>query len=200
MESSQLWYDNLRNKLKTIGFTENAKDPCVFNKCFRPSVQLTIAIYVDDLLCTCKHEEGLNWFAQALRDEYTDIQVNEGHLHSYLGQTFDFSLPGKVKITMEGYIQDLLTLYEVDHYSATPALSNLFVVAPESPRLSPPQSDDFHSRVAKLLYLAKRVRPACKSVQRSLNIQHAQQNVKFEVPGSSPARSGFFASHGYTGS
>ena len=118
-----------------------------------------MAIYVDDLLCCCKEEDGLKWLAQALRDEYTDIQVNEGSLHSYLGQTFDFSLPGKVKVTMEGYIQDLLTLYEVDHYAATPALSNLFVVAPESPRLSPPQSENFHSRVAKLLYLAKRVRP-----------------------------------------
>ena len=131
----------------------------MFNKCFRPSVQLTIAIYVDDLLCTCKDEEGLKWLAEALRDEYTDIQAKDGPSHSYLGQTFDFSLPGKVKITMEGFIQDLLTLYEVDHYSATPALSNLFVVNPESPRLSPSQSDDFHSRVAKLLYLAKRVRP-----------------------------------------
>ena len=159
VESSQLWYDNLTNKLKSLGFSPNSKDPCVLNKACRHNIQLTVAIYVDDLLCCCKEEDGLKWLAQALRDEYTDIQVNEGSLHSYLGQTFDFSQPGKVRITMEGYVQDLLTLYEVDHYAATPALSNLFTVKPDSPKLDQAASDEFHSRVAKLLYLAKRVRP-----------------------------------------
>ena len=60
---------------------------------------------------------------------------------------------------MEGYVQDLLTFYKVDHYAATPSLSNLFSVKPDSPKLDKVASDGFHSRVAKLLYLAKRVSP-----------------------------------------
>ena len=159
VESSQLWYDNITNKLKSLGFSPYSKGPCVLNKAFRHNIQLTVAIYVDDLLSCCKEEDGLKWLAQALRDEYADIQVNEGSLHSYLDQTFDFSQPGKVRITMEGYVQDLLTLYKVDHSAATPALSNLFAVKPDSPILGQAESDEFHSRVAKLLYLAKRVRP-----------------------------------------
>ena len=40
--------------------------------------------------------------------------ARRGGLHSYLGDTLDFdSLPGQVKLTMEGYIRDLLQLYEV---------------------------------------------------------------------------------------
>jgi hypothetical protein len=80
-------------------------------------------------------------------------------LHSYLGQTFDFSTKGKVKITMDGYIYDLLELYDVRKYAATPALSTLFDIDAGSVRLDGEASAEFHSRVAKLLYLAKRVRP-----------------------------------------
>ena len=45
---STIVHDNLNNKLKDLGFNQNSKDPCVFNKMFRWSAQLTVAVYVDD--------------------------------------------------------------------------------------------------------------------------------------------------------
>jgi hypothetical protein len=73
--------------------------------------------------------------------------------------TFDWSVQGKVKVTMGGYIQDMLTLYEVAGCRATPAKADLFNIDVNSPTLSYELNESFHSRVAKLLYLAKRVRP-----------------------------------------
>ena len=44
-------------------------------------------------------------------------------------------------------------------YAKTPAGTDLFSVDEESSRLDEAGAEEFHSRVAKLLYLAKRVRP-----------------------------------------
>jgi hypothetical protein len=81
-------------------------------------------------------------------------------VHSYLGHTLDFEqILGKVVITMEGYIADLLRIYEVRGIAATPATNELFVIDTTATKLSGADREDFHSCAAKLLYLAKRVRP-----------------------------------------
>lgn len=71
---------------------------------------------------------------------------------------FDYSTKGEVKITMEGFIQDVLNQHIVKGKANTPALTNLFEVR-ESPLLNEEKRKEFHSITAKLLYLAKRVRP-----------------------------------------
>eukprot|EP01040_Poterioochromonas_malhamensis_P014285 gene14285-15796_t len=59
---------------------------------------------------------------------------------------------------MEGFIQDVLNQHIVKGKANTPALTNLFEVR-ESPLLNEEKRKEFHSITAKLLYLAKRVRP-----------------------------------------
>jgi hypothetical protein len=158
IESSQLWYENLSAKLKSIGFLPNERDPCVFNKVLRRT-QLTVAIYVDDIFCSCVDEDALEWLANELTMEYKELAVHRGGLHSYLGHTLDFELiPGSVVITMEGFIIDLLRLANVRGTAATPATNDLFVIDLDSPLLSEGDREEFHSFVMKLLYLAKRVR------------------------------------------
>jgi hypothetical protein len=160
IESSKLWYDNISKKLVSVGFEANTKDSCVFNKATPGGAQLTVAIYVDDLFCSCVDETQLEWLANVLTEEYKELSIHRGDMHSYLGHTLDFgSVPGKVKLTMEGYISDLLRLYNVRGTASTPATSTLFEIDGESTKLEDQLREDFHSCVAKLLYLAKRVRP-----------------------------------------
>jgi hypothetical protein len=158
VESAKLWYDTLSSKLKALGFKVNRKDCCIYNKMFKGK-QLTVCVYVDDLLCTCVYEEGLEWLEKELRAEFKELNVNGGAVHSYLGQTLDFSVDGKCKVTMEGYVADLLAYFKVTGSAATPAQQDLFAVDEGSPKLQPDASAEFHSCVAKLLYLTKRVRP-----------------------------------------
>jgi hypothetical protein len=73
--------------------------------------------------------------------------------------TLDWSQPAKVAVTMKGYIEDMLTTYEVRGERATPAKMDLFTIDNNSPLLSFELKESFRSRVAKTLYLAKRVRP-----------------------------------------
>ena len=158
IESSELWYRKLTGDLKSIGFKPNVKDPCVLN-CDYKGAQLTVAIYVDDIMATCVYPDGIDWLHQQLVKIYPIVSIRKDATHSYLGQTFDFSVKGKVKITMSGYVNDLLTLYPSGGTAATPATNDLFKISEESEPLSVEQSNEFRTVVAKFLYLAKRARP-----------------------------------------
>jgi hypothetical protein len=91
------------------------------------SQQLTVCLYVDDLLCTCSSPDTLQWLYDEMCSLYGKVTQNDKVL-SYLGQTFNFSSPGKCKVTMEGKINDLLKLESTTGNAATPALEDLFEV------------------------------------------------------------------------
>jgi hypothetical protein len=61
---------------------------------------------------------------------------------------------------MDNCTDDILKDCGVTEAKATPASTNLFDVR-DAPKLSAADSKYFHSHVAKVLYLAKRVRPEC---------------------------------------
>jgi ribosomal protein L24E len=77
--------------------------------------------------------------------------------------TFVFTTDGTVQIKMQSYIDDIISNYmdsdSLRQGAATPALANLFDIDPESEILGNNDKEKFHSLVARLLYLAKRVRP-----------------------------------------
>lgn len=156
-ESAKLWNDLLSKELTSRGFKANAKDSCAFNKMFKGH-QITVLVYVDDLFITCKDEEAIDDFFNSMSRCYSGLKMKKGPVISYLGQTFDFSAGNQCKVTMEGYLKDILKAYDVKGVAATPAGPDLFA-AGEAPLLSKELTEIFHSRVAKLFYLAKRVRP-----------------------------------------
>ena len=157
IESAKLWFETLQNFLLELGFSQNPHDICVFNKDFNGQ-QCTICVHVDDLMITCKTKSVVDEVCNSLRAKFTTINENRGKIHPYLGMIFDFSSGHDVSITMSGYVNDVLKEYEVTKTAKTPAANDLYDIR-DSPKLPSQKSDDFHSRVAKLLYLAKRVRP-----------------------------------------
>ena len=72
---------------------------------------------------------------------------------------FDFESDGRVSIKMDGYIEDIIKEYEVSGTAPSLAGTDLFNVDINPETLSQLDVDKFHSRVAKLLYMAKRARP-----------------------------------------
>ena len=75
--------------------------------------------------------------------------------------TFEFSKEGRVKLTMEGFVQDLIEgCNDVLGTAITPARPNLFTLPNESDSPFPDKLlERFHSITAKLLYLSKRTTP-----------------------------------------
>jgi hypothetical protein len=74
--------------------------------------------------------------------------------------TFDYVVPGQVSITMDNCEQDILAECVVWTMRQTPAVSMLFN-ARDATKATDEASGYFRNFVAKLLYLAKRVRPKC---------------------------------------
>ena len=73
---------------------------------------------------------------------------------------FDFSQEGKCRITMDGYMEDLMAVCEdIKGNAKTPASDDLFKINEDDELLNKGEREYFHSLTAKFLYLAKRVRP-----------------------------------------
>jgi len=158
LEAGKLWYTNISETLIADGYVMNPKDVCVFNKTV-DGIQITIALYVDDFLVTSVSEALIDDLEKLLRDKYKNLTANRDAVLSYLGMTLDFSVPRKVKVTMNGYVEEMLKDYGVTGSAKTPATGKLFDIDLNLPKLDKAEATIFHSRVAKLLYLVKRVRP-----------------------------------------
>ena len=159
VESALLWYEDVSGYLQANGFTPNPLDMCVFNEESPGGKQCSITLFVDDLMITCADMARIERVTQLLISKYGEVTTSDGTVHSYLGMTFNFSTAEKVRVTMEKFTADLLKDYEVTGKAATPAAHYLFDVREDAPRLTQEKSVAFHSCAARVLYLAKRVRP-----------------------------------------
>ena len=157
IESAKLWFRHIEKSLLGLGFIANQVDQCVFNKGIGEQ-QITVVVYVDDLMITCRNSTIMKQLIEDIKKIYNSITVKEGEVHSYLGMTFNFNNKGEVNITMDKYIDDIINDYSVNGYSATPSTNDLFKLN-DSIDLDNEHKLLYHSIVAKLLYLAKRIRP-----------------------------------------
>jgi hypothetical protein len=171
MMAGLLYYKKFSKKLIEIGFEFNPYDPCVANKQMNGN-QMTICFHVDD--CKLSHiapsvvTKMIKW----LRKEYESIfedgsgkmSVTRGKVHTYLGMTLDFTLPGRVQISMFSYIEEIITTWEKAEpkgggTKSSAAPTNLFTVDDDCKKLNSSKSTAFHNIVAKTLYATKRARP-----------------------------------------
>ena len=158
VQSAVLWYNELKSTLVKIGFRENPYDVCSFTRARGISTD-RILVYVDDLFITSDSEQVLDDIDETLRKTYGGVTSKKGKLHEYLGIRWDFSIPGQVSLSMQGYVNDIFAKYTVPKSCKVPANDQLFEISDSSPPLSNSKREDFHSIVMTLHYLAKRVRP-----------------------------------------
>lgn len=154
--SGKLWFDVLSDALCKFGFAPNPEEPCVFNANIDDQ-SITVALHVDDMLVTASAVAPIDKLEAYLRGKFDGLTVVSGKELEFIGMLFDFSAPGKVAVSAPGLIHSL-TL-KVKGVSPTPADDNLFKIDATSPRLASDDATVFHSNVAALLWVAKRVRP-----------------------------------------
>ena len=160
VESARLWYEKLSGDLESVGFTKNKHDMCVFNRIEENGKQSTLVIHVDDVLVTACSEAVIDKIIDDICRMYRSLSVHRGRVLDYLGMTFDYSTIGKCKVTMKQYVSDLLEFCkDIEGTAKTPASDSLFQVEDNGEILSSAEKKLFHSVTAKILYLAKRVRP-----------------------------------------
>ena len=128
VESAALWYENLRVTLQSLGYKRNSSDICVFNRTGKDGVQCTVSVHVDDLLITSASDRMVNELAEGLRTRYGEISLTHGPLLNYLGMSIDFTHTGEARITMAGYVNEVLLSSGVTGTERTPATDGLFEV------------------------------------------------------------------------
>jgi Reverse transcriptase (RNA-dependent DNA polymerase) len=161
VESAALWYDNLSQSMQNLGYISNKYEPCVFNRLDERGTQCTATVHVDDLFISSKSPSMIEHLCTGLKDRYGDVTRKDGPVVSYLGMTFDLSLPGEARLTMRGYVEELLTSSGVIGKAKTPATYGLFELRKSAPMLAPSQAKWFHRHVARVAYVAKRAKPEC---------------------------------------
>jgi hypothetical protein len=164
LQAALLFWQNLTDFLVgELGFTLNKYDRCVANKMINGK-QCTIIWHVDDLKISHVDPLVLEEIIRKISERYgkeDPVTVNRGKTHDYLGMKIDFSEPGKVKITMEQFIENILCEVpaSMSGTAATPAANHLFEINDTARKLTPEQAEQFHHVTAQLLYLCKRARP-----------------------------------------
>jgi hypothetical protein len=169
IESGKLWYDTLSSKLLANGYVQNPYDKCIFNKWHESEgVQSTIGIHVDDCFISCAVPEILESIVQWFAEEFEDLNVTRGDVHQFTGMTLDYTEPDKLIVTMKNQIDNLLEKTGVKGTAVNPSEADLFTIDINSPKLERKRADEFHSIVATISYIAKRIKPECLVVTSML--------------------------------
>jgi hypothetical protein len=179
MVAALLYYKKFVKSLTKQGFKLNPYDGCVAKKIVNGR-QITICFHVDDCKISHKCTKVVDTTIKLLRAEYESIfedgsgvmKVHRGKVHKYLGMSLDFSHKGQCHVTMYDYLDRIRQAFDaaVEQHSdgfipvtkqrfKTPAPDNLFVVNEDCDKLSEAASADFHTIMAKTLYVTKRARP-----------------------------------------
>ena len=164
IESAKRWQNHLTGTLASLGFIPNPQDTCVFNMMGASGLQITIIVYVDDLLITSKSKLDIETVVRKLEKTYPNIKYEIGPVHDYIGMNLDFTVSGTVSITMDGMVRDIVATSatkDLDKKSSSPARENLFTVDLDEEPVTESDRQTFHSTVQKIAYVAKRARPEC---------------------------------------
>lgn len=158
LEAAELWNEDITFTFISNGFTTNPMDPCVLNATY-DGAQVTVGIYVDDVILTSVSNRAIEWVLNLLTAAYGKLTVHQGTVHQFLGRIFDFSITGSCTITMPKHIDNLIHSTGVTGFSSYPANLDLFTIDPTSPLLAPAKAAVFRSNVALLRYIVDAVRP-----------------------------------------
>ena len=154
--SAKRFYDHISKVFIDIGLKCCRNDPCIFFGIVGGHF-IYLCIHVDDLL-VISDTSGLDIIANCLRKRYREVKITLGDVHDYLGMVISRTTLG-VTVQMYAYVDKCIAQYEdVKEYKMPASLTDFFVVVDILPLLDDESRIKFHSTVAMLLYLAKRVR------------------------------------------
>ena len=129
VESAKLWYDKISSDLTQLGYKVNPSDICVFNRTELDSTQTTLVIHVDEMMISSRDEKRIDNIISEIESLYPGLTKSRGRVLNYISMTFNFEQLGKVIISMEVFLKDLLDdCIEILGVSRTPADDNLFKI------------------------------------------------------------------------
>jgi hypothetical protein len=155
IQASSLWYKFLKGILEKMGYQMSQMDKCVFRKKVGDRIFILL-VYVDDILALVDKDEAEK-IRRTLDRQFGKIHFEIGKKLSYLGMEISITESG-VTVDMTFYAKRILEDENVVEMKS-PCTKTMFVVELSAELLDEEQRKWFHTKTAKLLYLAKRARP-----------------------------------------
>ena len=156
-QSGKLWYDKISSILTSLKFIKSKYDECLFVYNHNNNY-IIIGLYVDDLWIMSKNKESQDFIIKQLTNKLYGITVNYGNDQNYLGMNFLIN-PNSIKITMNGYINNILESNNITTSVKTPTNADAFKINEKLEILNEHEQEEIRSTVYKLLYLSNRIRP-----------------------------------------
>ena len=125
---------------------------------------MTAVWHVDDLKVSHVMQEAIDSFIQWVTKKYGsigEVKSTTGKVHPFVGFKLDFTEPGAVKVDMQDYVQDMIDSYpgQLKGKVTNPSNGSGYRIDKKSPKLEKNKKEQFHTMVAKGLFVAKRGRP-----------------------------------------
>jgi hypothetical protein len=155
VQASALWYALIKKFLEDLGYVASEVDTCVFWKVVKGRIFILL-LYVDDILAIIDDDEA-KILRTHLEKRFGTVKFEVGNRLSYLGMELEIGDRGTA-VGMSFYTKQLLEGVEVP-VKLSPRTKTMFQVDEEAVMLMEEERKLFHSKTAKLLYLAKRARP-----------------------------------------
>jgi hypothetical protein len=160
VKAALLWYDLFSGTLEKMGFKLNPYDTCVANKMINGK-QCTVGWYVDDNKISHVDDKVVTGIIEKIENRFGKMTVTRGKKHVFLGMHITFHHDtGTVDILMKEQVKEAIQDFDDDisRTAATPAKRDLFEIDEDSELLTPEKQENFHSVVAKLLFVSLRSR------------------------------------------
>lgn len=161
-EAANLWHKLLIEFLvKDHNFVQNTMEKCVLSKTVGDD-KVSIIVYVDDLKVVATKGELIDEVEALMKTRFgAGLSVSDEGEYDYLGVHVSHNRDTRmVEVTCDAYVTKLLDDFsekEIKHYKS-PASSDLFELNAASELLKSEKKKKYHSFVAKLLWIAMRVR------------------------------------------
>lgn len=155
VQASSLWFALLTKLLFAKGYVASETDRCVMRR-ESGGLIFCILIYVDDLLIFASKAETER-IRKFLTEAFTTITMSVDNTISYLGMQLLWK-DRFFTVDMDFYVRQLLKDWMHLPVKANPGTRNLFKIDEKANLLAVKPRELFHSTVARILYLAKRVR------------------------------------------
>ena len=157
-KAPKLWRDLFRAVLISEGYRESKADECLYIKFHEDGNSTDTSVHVDDGFLTTSSIEEAELLIKRIESVFK-LKVSRGGTHDFLGLHFEFNfVTGDVLITQPEYVSKIVGEKKY-RWTDTPHTGELFVVDPSSELLGDDEREDFHTTVARCLYLALRTRP-----------------------------------------
>jgi len=155
VQASSLWFALLTKLLLAEGYIASETDRCVMRRTSGGLI-FCILIYVDDLIIFASRAETER-IRNFLTTAFNSITMSISNSISYLGMQLLWKDRCFI-VDMDFYVRQTLKDWMHLPEKTNPGARNLFQISETSPLLSDKSRQVFHSTIARILYLAKRVR------------------------------------------